>query len=256
MSGWRHWHVPARTMTPDGMWYYVGAPCFMIVDHRSPNFDDNDSDSDSEPRGISYLKNNGWCYYAECDLVIFALFYGEVVTTSFSEDQEQKGEEEFGNETNDNDINISKKELDEVTNWPRVLEKMNETHWAFSQEKLEAYWKKTIIPRLRKIRETHARRFKNSNGGRDYNALAGLAATCHTRNVDPADHPHGYGKPMPTASELYKERICQKFGGKSFEVIREQEQALKQGRKLKKAKRDDGEGCQEDGGGGLVPSDG
>lgn len=214
-------------MIPDGTWYYVGAPVMIIVDHKSPH---HDSWHDS----LRYLRNNEWCYYAECDLVIFALFYGEVVMTS--ENQAMKGEEESGNDEG-SDSNTNKKELDEVTNWECVHEKMVDAHWDFSIEKLEAYWKKNIIPRLRAIREANARRNKNSNY--HYNALAGLAATCHTRNVDPADHPHGYGKPLPTASELYKERICQEFGGKSYEVIKEQEQALKEDQKLKKVMRDD-----------------
>ncbi|KAK8131527.1 hypothetical protein PG984_007965 [Apiospora sp. TS-2023a] len=252
LEGWFYWDVPARTVMPDGSWFYVGAPILLVVDHDSVDYDSEAPNP--------YLRNNEWNYYAECDLIIFALFFGEVVVIPPKEDEEEEKDGSGGGDGNNNmgtgsntgsntGRNIIKQELDEVTNWDRVWEKMQDAHWVFGIEKLAAYWKKNIIPRLRKIRADHARRFgtSNINGNVPYNALAGLAATCHMRNVDPADHPHGYGKPLPTPADLYMERVCKKFGGKSYEVLREQEQALKEGRQLKKLKRsEDDEGREDD----------
>ncbi|KAK8018697.1 hypothetical protein PG991_007887 [Apiospora marii] len=233
MPSWRCYDMPAHTVSPDGTWYYVGSPVIIIIDHKSPHYD-NWADS------LRYLRNNEWCYYAECDLVIFALFYGDVVMTSEDLNPKDEEEESGKDEANAADSNTDKQQLDEVTDWEYVHEMMVQAHWAFSIERLQAYWKDSIMPRLRAIREANARLTGKSGKNNDgYNALAGLAATCHTRNVDPADHPHGYGKPLPTASELFKDRVCQAFGGKSYEVIKEQEQALKQDRKLKKVKRED-----------------
>ncbi|KAK8069081.1 hypothetical protein PG994_005697 [Apiospora phragmitis] len=236
------YRMPARTMTSDGKWYCFGAPSIHVMVHDS-------YDPDDWFGKIRYMTNREWCYYAECDLIIFAHLVGDVVVTP--EDQEKKMHDEAGEDEDEEDdyesTDNTVKEIDDVTNWPQVLEKMEYSGWAFDMEELEEHWKKSVVPRIRATREANARRKKDnkSNGHRHhhrYNALAGLAAACHTRNVDPADHPHGYGKHLPTPSELYLERICQEFGGKSAEVIREQEEALKQGLQLKKVKRGDGGG--------------
>ncbi|KAK7975612.1 hypothetical protein PG989_014075 [Apiospora arundinis] len=228
--------MAARTMMPDGRWYYVGGPSITIIYNHSMG---------AHLHGdLSFMTDRDWCYHAECDLIIFALLFGEVVSeepqqdsdVTMDTDEEGDDEDEDG-ESGDGNINSNdnKKELDDVSDWPEVLDRMERARWAFTMAELQAYWKETVVPKLRAIRETRDRRGLKDQNNTKYNALAGLAAACHTRNVDPADHPHGYDKPMPTASEIYLERICTEFGGKSAEVIREQEQALKQGQKLKKS---------------------
>ncbi|KAK8044639.1 hypothetical protein PG993_004663 [Apiospora rasikravindrae] len=257
------WRMPARSMMPDGEWYCIGAPSINVVAHDAANINNWHNNT-------RYMTNREWCYHAECDLIIFAHLYGDVVVTPEDEESESDYYEETGDEddSDSDDMSIEtvkpktkKAEVDEVTNWPQVLERMENAHWAFDQTELEAHWKHVIVPRICRIREAHDRKKNakkiNIHGCYYYNALAGLAATCHTRNVDPADHPHGYGKGLPTVSELYLERVCQEFGGKSAQVIKEQEQALKQGRVLKKVKRGGGGGMgREDEDGDLVMGDG
>ncbi|KAK6846127.1 hypothetical protein PG987_001315 [Apiospora arundinis] len=230
--------MAARTMMPDGRWYYVGGPSITIIYNHSMG---------AHLHGdLSFMTDRDWCYHAECDLIIFALLFGEVVSEEQQQDSdvtmdtdEEGDDEDDDGESGDGNINSNdnKKELDDVSDWPEVLDRMERARWAFTMAELQAYWKETVVPKLRAIRETRDRRGLKDQNNTKYNALAGLAAACHTRNVDPADHPHGYDKPMPTASEIYLERICTEFGGKSADVIREQEQALKQGLKLKKVKR-------------------
>ncbi|KAK8085324.1 hypothetical protein PG997_006595 [Apiospora hydei] len=239
-------YMRARSVAADGKYYMVGGPIFQVVDHDVV-------DMDGWHNNIRYMTNREWCYYAECDLIIFALFFGDVVVTPPDEESESDYEETT-DEDNDSDTDMSsvetiklkkkkKPELDEVTNWPEVLDGMQEAHWGFDMEDLEKHWKYVIVPRLRAIREAHESQVGDSKiyiyGSYDYNALAALAATCHNRKVDPADHPHGYGEPLPTVQELYLERVCQEFGGKSAQLIQEEERALKRGRVLKR-KRDRG----------------
>ncbi|KAK8098302.1 uncharacterized protein PG998_013788 [Apiospora kogelbergensis] len=203
-------------MTADGGWYREGgAPSISVIKYE---------EEEHRPGDIADLTNRDWCYHAECDMVIFANLVGDVV---FQENDDARK----------NNKRIKKK-LDDVGNWPKVLEEMEAAGWAFTMGELQAHWKEAVVPKLHAIRETRARRNLKDLNGIKYNAAAGLAAACHRRNVDPADHPHGFKKPMPLASAVYLERVCQELGGKSAEVIREQEQALKLGRQLKKAKRE------------------
>ncbi|KAK7943675.1 uncharacterized protein PG986_012788 [Apiospora aurea] len=236
------YYMCARYMSPDGEKYGNGSPIIQVIDHDI-------GDMNGWHNDIRYMTNREWCYHAECDLIIFALFYGDVVVTPQDEseyDYEETTDEDDGSDTDMSSVELIKlqkkmPELDEVTDWPEVLEKMESANWGFGMEDLEKHWKYVIVPRLRAIREAHESQVGDSKirlyGCYDYNALAALAATCHRRNVDPVDHPHGYGRPLPTVQELYLERVCQEFGGKSAEHIQEEERALKRGRVLKR-KRD------------------